>query len=130
MICIVVWFTRQGIVELYTGDAAVARLALELFPILVAFHWFDALQCVATQTLRGYQQTLIPMLIYAFALWGIGVGVGYALAFGTWPTIWAEPLGARGFWYAQAASLVVCTVALWYEFRRVAFTRVSSLRRR
>jgi MATE family multidrug resistance protein len=132
LIIVVVAFGRRGIVDLYTSDPGVAKLALELLTILVVFHWFDAVQCLATQVLRGYQQTWIPLLIYAISLWGVGMGIGYVLAFAQWPgggaIRWLEPLGAAGFWYAQTASLVVAGSALYWEFGRVSrrFIRVAT----
>jgi len=64
------------------------------------------------------------MLIYALALWGIGLGVGYLVAFGQWPT--GDPLGmldalgARGFWYAQTAGNIAAATALFWEYGRVS----------
>ena len=123
-VCVAVWLFRDAIVGLYTSDAGVAAIAFELFPILVVFHWFDSLQCSATQALRGYRQTLVPMLIYAFALWGIGLGAGYVLAFAPWPELWPPAaLGATGFWWAQTTSLVVAAAALHWEFARISRSR-------
>lgn len=128
VICLVVWLFRDAIIGLYTSDPRVAAIAFELFPVLIVFHWFDAIQCSATQSLRGYRQTLVPMLIYAFALWGIGLGLGYVLAFAPWPVwrpLWLpmRPLGATGFWWAQAASLAVAAAALHWEFARISRSR-------
>lgn len=131
LLIVVVALGRHRIVELYTSDPGVAVLALELLTILVVFHWFDAVQCLATQALRGYQQTWIPMVIYAISLWGVGMGVGYVLAFAQWPdgspVPWLSPLGAAGFWYAQTASLVVAASALYWEFDRVSRRFVKTL---
>jgi MATE family multidrug resistance protein len=124
VICLVVWLFRDAIIGLYTSNSDVAAIAFELFPILIVFHWFDAIQCSATQSLRGYRQTLVPMFIYAFALWGIGLGAGYVLAFAPWPAWWpATPLGATGFWWAQVASLAVAAAALHWEFARISRSR-------
>jgi len=124
VLCLIIWVARDRIVALYTNDAAVAAIALELLPIVVVFHWFDALQCSATQALRGYQQALVPMLIYAVALWGIGLGIGYVMAFATWPggspVTWLVPRGAPGFWLAQTASVIVAGAALHWEFGRIS----------
>ena len=120
VVCALIWIFRDAIVGLYTSDAGVAALAFELFPVLVVFHWFDAVQCSATQALRGYRQTLVPMVVAALALWGIGLGVGYVLAFGTWPALSPTAHGALGFWWAQTASLVVAAIALHWEFRRIS----------
>lgn len=120
IVCTLLWVFREQIVGFYTSDAGVAALCLSLMPILVVFHWFDALQCSATQALRGYRQTVIPMVISAITLWGIGLGLGYVLAFAKLPSIWPIAYGAQGFWWAQTLSLVVVAVALHWEFRRIS----------
>ena len=124
VVCLAVWLSRDAIVGFYTSDSGVALIAFELFPILVVFHWFDAIQCSATQSLRGYRQTLVPMLIYAVALWGIGLGLGYVLAFAPWPARWFPlPLGATGFWWAQTLGLALAAGALHWEFARISRPR-------
>ncbi|MEO8133724.1 MAG: MATE family efflux transporter [Betaproteobacteria bacterium] len=121
VVCIGVWLARDWIIGGYTNDPGVARIAYQLFPVLLLFHWFDAQQVTVLQALRGYQQTVVPTLIYAFSLWGIGLGVGYLAAFAPWPAIWPNvPLGAIGLWWAQTASLAVAGAALFWEFRRIS----------
>ena len=77
-----VWTLRGGIVGLYTRDPAVAAIALTLIPYLAAFHFFDALQTVASFVLRAYKLAMAPTVIHAVALWGVGVVGGYLVAFG------------------------------------------------
>ena len=120
IVCVLLWLFRDAIVGFYTSDPTVSALVYQLLPIIVVFHWFDALQCSATQSLRGYRQTLVPMLIYAVALWGIGLGLGYSLAFAPWPELWQTPRGALGFWGAQTLSLVVAAAALHWDFARIS----------
>ena len=66
------------------------------------------------------RSAMIPMLIYAVALWGLGLGLGYALAFAPWPSLWSTPRGAVGFWIAQTLSLVVAAIALHWELARIS----------
>jgi MATE family, multidrug efflux pump len=65
-----VWTLRGGIVHLYSRDPAVAAMALTLIPYLAAFHFFDALQTVASFVLRAYKLAMAPTVIHAAALWG------------------------------------------------------------
>ena len=120
VVCALLWIFREQIVGFYTSDAGVAALCLSLMPMLVLFHWFDAAQCSATQALRGYRQAVIPMVMSAITLWGIGLGLGYVLAFAKLPSIWPTAYGPQGFWWAQTLSLVVVAVALHWEFRRIS----------
>jgi len=104
VIAVLVSLAAEGIARLYTLDAGVARLAGGLLALVAIYHVFDAVQAVAVNVLRGYKRALIPMLIYAFALWGVGLGGGYTLGL----TDWLGPArGAAGFWMAAVASLLL-----------------------
>ena len=70
---LLVWTLRGGIVRLYSRDPAVVATALTLIPFLAAFHFFDALQVVASFVLRAYKLAIAPTVIHATALWGLGV---------------------------------------------------------
>jgi MATE family multidrug resistance protein len=52
--------------------------------------------------LRGYKRSVVPMVIYATLLWGLGLGGGILLGL-TGKIVPA--LGAPGFWIAAIASL-------------------------
>ncbi len=75
---------------------------------MALFHVADAAQTVlAGFVLRAYRIATVPLLIYAVAIWGIGLGGGDTIAFNT--TGWGPlPLqGAQGFRLAAAAGLVI-----------------------
>ena len=67
------WTLRHEIVRLYTSDPAVAAMALTLIPYLAAFHFFDAIQTVVSFVLRAHKIVVPPTVVYAVALWGVGV---------------------------------------------------------
>ena len=96
-----VWTLRGGIVGLYSRDAAVVATALTLIPYLAAFHFFDALQTVASFVLRAYKLAIAPTVIHAVALWGLGVAGGYLVAFGG---LWGPPWGIAGMWLMQSVA--------------------------
>jgi MATE family multidrug resistance protein len=105
----VVWTLRDSVVRLYTTDAAVAAVALSLIGYFAGLHVFDALQGVTASVLRAYRIALVPMVIYAFALWGPGLIGGYQLAF---RPVLGGPLGAQGLWLMLAVSLALTAGAL------------------
>ncbi|WP_232540339.1 MATE family efflux transporter [Azohydromonas aeria] len=117
---------RHAIVGLYTHEAAVAAAALPLLVCLAVFHLGDAVQAVVASVLRAWHVATLPMLIYALAVWVLGLGGGYLLAFGGWPAL-AEPQGARGFWVAAAVGLTTAAVALALLLHRV--NRRSAMQR-
>jgi MATE family multidrug resistance protein len=104
-----VWTLRGGIVRLYTRDPAVAAVALTLIPYLAAFHFFDALQAVASFVLRAYKLAMAPTVIHAVALWGLGVMGGYLIAFGG---LWGPPWGIAGMWLMQSVALALAALLL------------------
>jgi MATE family multidrug resistance protein len=106
-------FAREPIVALYTSNSAAAGAALPLLVWVWFFHLGDALQTVAAYVLRAYQVATLPMVIYVIALWGLGIGGGYFLAFGR------AGVGAVGFWQAATAGLLTAAVLLSLLLKRV-----------
>jgi multidrug resistance protein, MATE family len=104
-----VWSLRDAIIGLYSQDPAVVAMALTLIPYLAAFHFFDALQAVATFVLRAYKLAIAPTLVHAVALWGLGVFGGYLIAFGG---VWGPPWGIAGMWLMQSVALALAAVLL------------------
>lgn len=109
----VVALARGPIVGLYTSNAATSAAALPLLVWVWFFHLGDAMQTVAAYVLRAYQVATLPMVIYVVALWGLGIGGGYALAFGP------HGVGAVGFWQAATAGLLAAGLMLSLLLKRV-----------
>ncbi|RTL46428.1 MAG: MATE family efflux transporter [Burkholderiales bacterium] len=109
----VVAVARGPIVGMYTANASTAAAALPLLVWVWFFHLGDAMQTVAAYVLRAYQVATLPMVIYVVALWGVGIGGGYLLAFG------AGGAGAVGFWQAATAGLLTAGLLLSLLLKRV-----------
>ena len=97
---------REAVVALYTRDGAVVAAALPLLAFVAVFHVADATQTIAAFVLRAWRIATLPLVINTAALWGVGLGGGYALAFG------AQGAGARGFWTAATVGLSLTALAL------------------
>lgn len=94
--------------RLFTDNSDVIIIAASLIVFAAAFQLVDAVQCVASYALRGYQLANLPMLIHIIAFWGCGLLPGYYLAF-------HQKMGIYGFWWALVASLAIAAVfLLWY----------------
>jgi MATE family multidrug resistance protein len=106
------WFSRGHVVRLYTDDAAIIAMALPLLAWVALFHLADAVQAVASFVLRACRIATRPMLIYAGALWGLGLGGGWLLAFDPTGQVPADWHGPVGFWLAATAGLLVADAAL------------------
>ena len=109
---LIVFVLRPIIIRGYTPNVGVAAAAMPLVAIVALYHLFDALQISTAFALRAYKVAVIPMVIYAVALWGVGLGGGYALGFNLSGTIPPWATGARGFWLANTASLAIAGVGL------------------
>ncbi|KIF80402.1 MATE family efflux transporter [Noviherbaspirillum autotrophicum] len=111
----IVWLAREAIIRAYTPDASVAATALPLFVFIAFYQLFDSVQVTTAFVLRAYKVAVVPTLMYAFALWGVGLGGGYVLGldpFGFSPPIFQ---GAAGFWMGNSTSLaLVAAGLLWY----------------
>ena len=108
----VVYGLREPILRFYTHDATVIAAAVPLLAWVAVFHIADAIQAVASFVLRAYRIATVPMVIYAVALWGVGLGGGYFIAFDTTGRSPASLLGAQGFWSSATAGLVVSALAM------------------
>jgi MATE family multidrug resistance protein len=111
---------RPQILAGYTTDAAVIAAAMPLLPIMLVYHIFDTFQTVTAFVLRAYKVAVVPTVIYAVALWGVGLGGGYLLGFDVGGAIPAWLTGARGFWAASAASLAVAGSGLFLHWRAIS----------
>ena len=101
------------------ANAAVARLAVTLLAFAGFFQVFDGLQVAAGSALRGLKDTAVPMAIGAAAYWGVGLTVGYALAF-------PGGFGAEGLWTGLVVGLAAAAAGLatrfWRRTRSPVFT--------
>ena len=110
-------FGAAQLAALYSPDAAVQTIATGLLVLVAFYHLGDAVQAVGAQVLRGYKRATAPMVIYALALWGVGLGGGYVLGL---TDLLGAPRGAAGFWMAGSASLLLAGVAILVYFERVS----------
>jgi MATE family multidrug resistance protein len=128
---LIIWYAREFIVQAYTPDPAVMRIALPLFLFIAFYQLFDAIQVTTAFVLRAYKVAIVPMLIYAVALWGMGLGGGYIL--GLNPLKLPLPVflhGPAGFWLANSVSLALVGAELLIYLRIVQNKAVASHRNR
>lgn len=110
------------IANAYTADPAVAARATVLLGIAALFQVFDTLQVIASNALRSYKVTRLPMLLYLTAFWGVSLPLGCLLGWApAWLPSWmhpAQPLGAVGFWVGLAVGLPIAAFGMLYLLRR------------
>jgi len=91
------------------GFAPVLELTAHLLILAAFFQVFDGLQVIASMTLRGVRDTMMPLVIGAVGYWVFGVGGGWYLAF-------RLDMGAEGLWWGMAAGLTISGSLLALRF--------------
>jgi len=114
---IVLWVAPRAIIAVYVDvnaaqNAAVVAIAVKLFAIAALFQVFDGMQAVAAGALRGYKDTMVPMLLAALGYWGFGF-------LGSWVLAFPLGYGAPGLWWGLAIGTVVVGVLLTVRLYRV-----------
>jgi multidrug resistance protein, MATE family len=117
-LAVAIIFARTWLAALFSNNAEVTTLASSLLILTALYHIPDALQIMGMFLLRCYKITLMPLIVYSVFLWGIGLGGGYWLAYGSSFAPFANSPSA--FWLTAIISLGL--VAIWFS---MALIRVS-----
>lgn len=117
MVSLGLWLGAERLAAAYTPDAEVRAVAAGLIGIIAFYHLADALQAVIVNVLRGYKKTTVPMVVYAFSLWGVGLGGGYVLGL---TSILGPARGAAGFWIAASTSVLLAGMVVLFYFLAVS----------
>ncbi len=110
------WF-----IGLYTDDANVVPIAVQLLIIGGFFQISDGLQATALGLLRGVSDVNLPTFITLFSYWIVGLPIGYFLSeyYG---------LKASGVWIGLTAGLTASALLLnWRFYRLVRRIKVGDL---
>jgi MATE family multidrug resistance protein len=102
IVATLLYHLRVPITRFSNPDLQVAMMAAGMVIYIAAYQFFDAIQTIAAFALRACKISFLPLCIHMCCFWGLGLGLGYWLAFYA-----PEPQGAAGFWQA----LVVATIA-------------------
>ena len=109
--CSLMLFAASSIAGLFTHVPAVIALGSTLLTLAAIFQFADGTQVVAMGSLRGLQDTRVPMLLAMLAYWLLGVPLGGWLAFSC-------GLGVPGIWMGLMAGLTAAAVLLTTRFLR------------
>jgi MATE family multidrug resistance protein len=99
---LVFWLGAPYIAAFYTTDLQVQAVAIPLIVMVGIYHLGDALQAITVNALRGYKNSVVPMIIYTLTLWIPGLGGGILLGL---TDTFGPARGAAGFWLAGIASI-------------------------
>jgi len=99
----------EFIVRIYTDDAAIMAIAVNLLFFSAIFQYSDGIQICAAGALRGLKDTLVPMFINILSYLVIGMSLGYYLTFN-------KSMGPAGMWIGMIAGLSFGAVLLSVRF--------------
>ncbi|MEM7690706.1 MAG: MATE family efflux transporter [Pseudomonadota bacterium] len=106
------WLLSVYIDPYAAKNAALVGFALQYLVWAAAFQIVDGLQAVSLGSLRGLQDTGVPMWIAVFSYWVPGFGLAVGLGFYT-------PLEGIGVWIGLATGLLFAAILLtWRWWRR------------
>jgi MATE family multidrug resistance protein len=97
------------IASIYSDDPAVLHVGVTLLYLAALFQFSDGIQVASNGALRGLKDARVPMLITVISYWGIGMPVGWFLAF---PQGWQ----ASGMWVGLIFALTVAATLLFLRF--------------
>ncbi|NQX95078.1 MAG: MATE family efflux transporter [Erythrobacter sp.] len=92
-------------------NAALVGFALQYLVSAAAFQIVDGMQAVSLGSLRGLQDTRVPMWIAVFSYWVPGFGLAIGLGFYT-------PLEGTGVWIGLATGLLSAAILLTWRWSR------------
>jgi MATE family multidrug resistance protein len=107
---VLIYAFRFQIAALVTDDARVAFIGAGLMVFIACYQVFDAFQTLACFVLRAYKVSFLPLCVHLVIFWGVGLGLGYWLAFSAPAPL--NPQGASGFWEAAALAIALSAVLL------------------
>ena len=101
------------LIGVFSRDPEVIRTGTSLLAIGAVFAVFDGVQVITTGALRGLGETRRPMLWNLVGHWGIGLPIGWTLAF-------VAGWGVLGIWIGLSTGLIVVGIALTRAWARAA----------
>lgn len=91
------------------ANAQLVKYGTTFFMVAGIMVWVDASQVLFSSALRGLKDVMVPMLIATVSYWGVGVLLGYLLAFHT-------TLAGTGLWIGLAAGVGAACLLLGARF--------------
>jgi MATE family multidrug resistance protein len=121
---IIILTFKDQLSAMFSTEDAVVLIATSLLIFAAIFQIPDGAQIGAIGALRGYKDTLAPMIITLLVYWFVAIPIGYYLTYYGLNS----PLGASGMWIAMIGGLTVFAVLIILRVQWISkkFIRVMS----
>jgi MATE family multidrug resistance protein len=115
VLTLAVILSRFGIAQIFLGESTDATAELSATLLLVGSTFFiaDGVQTIAAGSLRGLNDTRVPLVFATISYWLVGFPCAWWLAFHT-------PVGAIGVWIGLSVGTAVYATLLLLRFRLLA----------
>jgi MATE family multidrug resistance protein len=119
-VCALVFFLlRFFLPTLYIDDPQVISLAASLLVLAGLFQLSDGIQVVGLGVLRGLEDVKVPTIVTFLAYWGLGLPLGYLLAF-------KVGFAEKGIWIGLFIGLTLTAGMLLYRFNRLSKKKINA----
>ena len=119
-VCALLFFVlRFFLPTLYIDDPQVISLAASLLVLAGLFQLSDGIQVVGFGVLRGLEDVKVPTVVTFLAYWGLGLPLGYFLAF-------TMGMAEKGIWIGLLIGLTLTAGLLLYRFDQLSKRKTKS----
>ena len=119
-VCALLFFVlRFWLPTLYIDDPQVISLAASLLVLAGLFQLSDGIQVVGLGVLRGLEDVKVPTVVTFLAYWGLGLPLGYFLAF-------TMGMAEKGIWIGLLIGLTLTAGMLLYRFDQLSKRKTKS----
>lgn len=107
-----VLYYGEYVVRIYSDNASVVSLSCLILVMSAFYVILDVAQVIFVGILKGFEDTKVPMWITIFALWCIGIPVGFIVAR---TDLLGPPLGPVGLWFGIVVGMFVSATLLFFR---------------
>jgi MATE family multidrug resistance protein len=119
-VCALLFFVlRFFLPTLYIDDPQVISLAASLLVLAGLFQLSDGIQVVGLGVLRGLEDVKVPTVVTFLAYWGLGLPLGYWLAF-------KQGMSESGIWVGLLIGLTLTAGMLLYRFHQLSNKKIKA----
>lgn len=104
-----VFLLRNELPYLFTQNKSIAAISTAIMFFAPIYLVIDILQIWSAQTLRGFEDTKVPMFMQVTSYWVIGFPLGYTLGY---TDFWGSNYGVYGFWVGILGGISIGSILL------------------